>query len=171
VCAKQFMKNTAGSSTPALKAFIDLFFDVYRKSDSKILSGLDQTYKDMLILFPDAKLSPLNDCGNFAGISRLNPNADADAEIKKAIDAIKEMWKVQAEHTVKVAKFMTALFDVKKNKTGHWDVLGINKELYNAGLEYLENKLTPIARELLIEYYSKCETTYKNARIDLIRQL
>lgn len=169
VCAKQFMKTAAGSQTAGLKAFIDLFFDVHRKSDSKILTGTEQKYAEMLKLFPDAKLSPLNDCGKVVSVAGVSPNAAA--EIKKAIEAVKTMWKIQAEHTTKVAKFMTALFDVKKDKAGRWDVLGINKELYNAGPEYLENKLTPVARELLIEYYSKCETTYKDARLDLLRQL
>ncbi len=169
ICAKQFMKTAAGTSTAGLKAFIDLFFDVHRKSDSRTLTGTEEAYKKMLELFPDAKLSPLNDCGKIVSVATVRP--DSAAEIKKAIDAVKDMWKIQADHTAKVAKFMTALFDVKKDKAGRWDVLGINKELYNAGPEYLENKLMPVARELLIEYYSKCENTYKGARIELLRQL
>lgn len=167
ICAKQFMKTAAGSQTVGLKTFIDLFFDVHRKSDSKTLTGTEQAYKKMMELFPDAKLSPLNDCGKTVGVAGVRP----DADLKKAIEAVKQMWKIQAEHTANVAKFMTALFNVKKDGTGQWNVLGINKELYNSGPEYLENTLMPTARKLLIEYYSKCEITYKDARTDLLRQL
>jgi hypothetical protein len=167
ICAKQFMKTSAGSAPAGLKTFIDLFFDVHRKSDSKTLAGSEQKYAEMLKLFPDAKLSPLNDCGKTVGVASLRPDADT----KKAIDAVKGMWKMQAEHTAKVAKFMTALFEIKKDKAGRWEVLGINKELYNSGPEYLENKLMPVARELLIQYYSECESLYNGARIELLSQL
>jgi hypothetical protein len=167
VCSKQFMKTTAGFSTVGLKSFIDLFFDVYRKSDTPPLAGAEQKYADMLKLFPAGTLSQINDCGQLTGVASLRP----DADIKKAIEAIKGMWKMQAEHTATVAKFMTALFEVRKNKSGRWEVLGINKELYNAGPTYLEGKLMPFAREILIQYYSKCETLYNDARLDIIRQL
>ncbi len=168
ICSKQFMKTTPGSSTPALKAFIDLFFDVHRKSDSRPLPGAEQKYAEMLKLFPDAKLASIKDCLKSDGIYSIKP--EATSQINEAIEAVKKMWEYQGKHTADVAKFMTALFDIKKQGNS-WVVQGINKQLYDLGPEFLETKLAPKARELLIDYYSKCEEIYTKSRLELLRYL
>jgi hypothetical protein len=170
ICAKQFMKTSAGASNAGLKSFIDLFFDVTRKSTgSTPLDDARIAYQEMLKYFPNEKFSSIDDCGKNNKVMKIKP--EATTEINKSIDAVKYMWKIQAEHTAKVAKFMEALFDIHRTQDGRREVRGINKALYEGGIKHLEEKLMPFARNMLIGYYSQCEQTYKDARSGLISKL
>ncbi len=86
---------------------------------------------------------------------RVNPN-DPIPHMQQVVEML---FKFQNEHTKNVMKFLqTYVFDIKK------DSLNLQKKLIEGGVPYL-NEITKAARELLTQYYSKCELLYK-ARFD-----
>lgn len=61
---------------------------------------------------------------------------------------------------INISKFLKVIFNVKQRPDGSWKVEGPNTELLFAGFDNLD-ELTKQARELLIDYYSGCETIYQ----------
>jgi len=63
--------------------------------------------------------------------------------------------------TIEISKFLESIFDVKKDSaTGRWIVKGPREDYMFAGFPVLD-QLTNQARELLVDYYSGCETLYQ----------
>jgi hypothetical protein len=170
ICKKSFLGLKAGESSVGIKSLIDLFFAVEKQNGSRLaLPDSQAKYQELLKYFADGKIKSI-DCGTKTNaIGTVKP--EAKTEISKASNAIIAMYKYQAEHTAKVAKIYELLFNVKKDKVGGWQVLGINPKVYEGGTEYLENTLMPAIRNLLVDYYSKCEQIYDVARLELVSKL
>jgi hypothetical protein len=63
--------------------------------------------------------------------------------------------------TVEISKFLESIFDIKKDSaTGRWIAKGPKQEYMFAGFPVMD-QLTKQARELLVDYYSGCETIYQ----------
>jgi hypothetical protein len=63
--------------------------------------------------------------------------------------------------TVEISKFLESVFDIKKDSaTGRWIAKGPKQEYMFAGFPVMD-QLTKQARELLVDYYSGCETIYQ----------
>jgi hypothetical protein len=170
ICKKSFLGLKTGESSIGIKSLIDLFFAVEKQNGSRVaLPDSQAKYQELLKYFADGKIKAI-DCGSKTdAMATIKP--EATSEISKASNVIIAMYKYQAEHTAKVAKVYELLFNVKKDKIGGWQVLGINPKVYEGGIEYLENTLMPAIRNLLVDYYSKCEQLYDATRIELVSKL
>ena len=63
--------------------------------------------------------------------------------------------------SVEISKFLESIFDIKKDTaTGRWIAKGPKQEYMFAGFPVMD-QLTKQARELLVDYYSGCETIYQ----------
>ena len=63
--------------------------------------------------------------------------------------------------STEISKFLESIFDIKKDSaTGRWIAKGPKQEYMFAGFPVMD-QLTKQARELLIDYYSGCETIYQ----------
>ena len=72
-----------------------------------------------------------------------------------------QLMAFHVNQTIEISKFLQSIFDVKKDKgTGRWIVKGPSENYMFAGFPVLD-QLTNQARELLVDYYSGCETLYQ----------
>jgi hypothetical protein len=63
--------------------------------------------------------------------------------------------------SVEISKFLESIFDIKKDSaTGRWIAKGPKQEYMFAGFPVMD-QLTKQARQLLVDYYSGCETIYQ----------
>jgi hypothetical protein len=90
------------------------------------------------------------------------------------IKIVNQMFKRQLDHTQKVmAFFKTYLFQIAKTKnpmTGEARFeYRLNPKLLAGGLQGIDN-VSKVARQLLLAYYSECETTYQQG-LRLVLQL
>lgn len=63
-------------------------------------------------------------------------------------------------NVIGITEFLKTIFNIKQRPDGSWEVKGPNTELLFAGYETLD-EITRQARELLVNYYSGCETIYQ----------
>ena len=63
-------------------------------------------------------------------------------------------------HTIEIAKFLKTIFNISQAPNGTWKVEGPKTDILFAGFPILD-RLTDQARELLVDYYSGCETLYQ----------
>jgi len=64
-------------------------------------------------------------------------------------------------HTIEIAKFLKVIFNITQAPNGSWKVEGPKTDILFAGFPVLD-QLTDQARELLVDYYSGCETLYQS---------
>ena len=64
------------------------------------------------------------------------------------------------KYTNNMVKFLQTMFNITKRPDDSWKVEGPNTEILYAGFPVLDT-LTNQARELLVDYYSGCETLYQ----------
>jgi hypothetical protein len=76
--------------------------------------------------------------------------------------AAHQLMAFHLNQTIQISKFLQSIFDVKKDPLGKWKVNGPKTEYMFAGFPALET-LTSQARELLVDYYSGCESIYQTA--------
>ena len=73
---------------------------------------------------------------------------------------VQTLFRIQELHTIEVEKFIrTYLFEIKPGAGGTATVR-LQPALISGGIPYL-NTIAKSARELLMNYYSRCESTYK----------
>jgi hypothetical protein len=161
VCKKKFLDLTAGEATHGLQTLVKLFFDVTREKVGGPIESARGEYAKLLLSFPNGKTKALAGCGKDE-IMRVRPGSEKNAAAK-----IKEMFLYQAKHTARVSSLFQALFTVKKIGDSY-KIEGIHPNVYNGGIEYLEGQMMPVVRQLLVEYYSQCETLYDQARHDIM---
>jgi hypothetical protein len=79
--------------------------------------------------------------------------------INKLQSTAQELLGYHVNSTIKITKFLEKMFNIKKSGQ-YYEVRGINQGVLFAGFPAL-NALTDQARELLVDYYSGCETIYQ----------
>jgi hypothetical protein len=79
--------------------------------------------------------------------------------IKKLQSTAQELLGYHVNSTIKITKFLEKMFNIKKSGQ-YYEVKGINQGVLFAGFPAL-NALTNQARDLLVDYYSGCETIYQ----------
>jgi hypothetical protein len=63
-------------------------------------------------------------------------------------------------NVIGITEFLKTIFNISQRPDGSWKVEGPNTELLFAGYDTLD-EITRQARELLVNYYSGCETIYQ----------
>lgn len=72
-----------------------------------------------------------------------------------------QMLAFHVNQSTEISKFLESIFDIKKDSaTGRWIAKGPKQEYMFAGFPVMD-QLTKQARELLVDYYSGCETLYQ----------
>ena len=62
--------------------------------------------------------------------------------------------------SIEITKFLQTVFNIDKDPSGYWRIKGIKDTLLIAGFPALD-KITDIARDLLLKYYEGCEKKYQ----------
>lgn len=86
--------------------------------------------------------------------------------IQRLRGRVNELMQQQKLHIARVMQLMFELFNERAVRAGNFE---INDYILSNGMEAL-NKLAEKARNLLIDYYSNCEKTYKDGLFDIHNQ-
>jgi hypothetical protein len=126
--------------------------------------------------FNDIKMKIPNECGTITKKAADSGDIITDtSESKKKDGAIKikndnmirqlrdisqELLAYHVNSTIEITKFLETIFNISKDSSGNWRVLGIKESLLIAGFPALDS-ITDIARDLLLKYYEGCEAKYQ----------
>jgi hypothetical protein len=80
--------------------------------------------------------------------------------INKLQSTAQQLMAYHINHTIEISKFLMTIFNISHRPDGSWKVEGPKTEILFAGFQVLD-QLTNQARELLVDYYSGCETLYQ----------
>ena len=112
--------------------------------------------------FSDIKFKKSEKCKNVSGSFDIKPDSvdSVDSTIRDLRDVSQELLGYHVKTTKKITEFLKKLFKMEHMGDGTWKVIGIDKNVLFGGFPVL-NSYTDIARDLLTEYYSGCETIYQ----------
>ena len=83
-----------------------------------------------------------------------------DNVVRQLRDISQELLAYHVNSTIEITKFLQTVFNIDKDPSGRWTVKGIKESLLISGFPALD-KITDIARDLLLKYYEGCETKYQ----------
>ena len=179
---------TPGSSldtSPGLAALAQLFYDTIQQGSVKIgiekgpggVSALDQYIvfmRNMAKLFGNESVS--DDLLVQTGLKGIINKRDRDlcdqpsgkitgdivvpgAATKNVYNYVKALFKIQYEHAGRCGGIFKQLFNIQKDKGSSRFKISLSDNVIQKGFPEIE-RINNEARKVLIEYYSKCETTY-----------
>lgn len=160
-----------------------LFYDAIAAGSPKLMisdrpidgrkSSLEQYIefmRKMATLFgdqPDREVSSFRSSG-LSGIKNKRDKEickDVKTDIRVAPGAVgqvqtivRDMFRIQFEHTKACSNIINMLFDIKKDPSGRTSI-SLNERIVKLGFPEIE-RINHAARELLIKYYSNCEARY-----------
>jgi hypothetical protein len=83
-----------------------------------------------------------------------------DNVVRQLRDISQELLADHVNSTIEITKFLQTVFNIDKDPSGNWRVKGIKENLLISGFPALD-KITDIARDLLLNYYEGCEKKYQ----------
>jgi hypothetical protein len=83
-----------------------------------------------------------------------------DNVVRQIRDISQELLADHVNSTIEITKFLQTVFNIDKDPSGNWRVRGIKENLLISGFPALD-KVTDIARDLLLKYYEGCEKKYQ----------
>uniref|UniRef100_A0A6C0KT32 Uncharacterized protein n=1 Tax=viral metagenome TaxID=1070528 RepID=A0A6C0KT32_9ZZZZ len=110
----------------------------------------------------DAGLSSIKnkrDKDKCTGVAGDKPIAVAPQDVGGVHTAIKELFQTQLVHATACGKIFQALFNIQRDKTTGQFRISLSDFIIKNGFPAID-KINGSARELLVNYYSNCETTY-----------
>lgn len=176
ICKKRVLEKYGGviqgaglTSHAGLKALNALFFNVIKGEAGELLTGTQAKYQELLNTFlDDAGKAPQRlqqgkfrtpKCGAADDKAQYVGSRDSAAYAKKVADMLLVR---QAKHAAVVASIYRLMFNIV-GKPGNYKVIGLNEKLYAGGDKYVE-EISQLARQVLVDYYKFCETTYEQGR-------
>jgi len=175
-------------TSPGLAALSQLFYDTILIASPKIVIGTEKGpqgqpssmeqyigfMKNMGRLFGDDKFSSdtiSNEtvkmglkgihnkrdrklCGNITDKIILPAN-----EIGSVYSIINNLYRIQLEHAGKCGKIFNLLFDIERDKTSSRYRISLSNNIIKKGFPEI-NRVNYLAREVLVNYYSSCESKY-----------
>jgi hypothetical protein len=94
------------------------------------------------------------------------PKSDSDGDIsitsptaKIVYEHVKELFKTQLIHASKCGGIFKELFNINRDKSSGRFRISLSDNIIRKGFPEIE-RINYKAREILVDYYSKCETTY-----------
>lgn len=188
ICSAKFMTDNRSlpqadekiTSEYGIYALAQLFYDVIGTNAPEIGAATRTQYNDFLkkmkFVFEDTKST--KDPVSLADVKNRLPSAVCDATtinkpirienrelIRQMRSYARKMIDTQIQHTANVVKILKKLFSIPV-KAGM--SLQIHPNVAKYGIEEI-NKIGEEARNLLIQYYSQCEGTYRQA-IEVVGQ-
>ena len=166
------------SSSPGLTSLSYLFYDTIQNASVKI--GVDgpagRTTFDKYIAFmknmeklftgSTTKSDAYNNNGPPVTLNDINNTRDPElctklknkqhpTNMTDVNDKINELFKIQYKHSVNCGKIISQLFSIQQNPFS----ISLHPNIFNKGLPEIE-RINNLAREVLVEYYTNCETTF-----------
>lgn len=83
-----------------------------------------------------------------------------DNTVRQLRGIAQELLADHINSTIEITKFLQSIFNIDKDPSGNWRVRGIKENLLISGFPALD-RVTDIARELLLNYYEGCEKKYQ----------
>jgi len=111
--------------------------------------------KDNLTSFHDIKIKKPEECNTGESIRIENQRL-----LNSLRDVSQELLGYHVNNIIEITKFLKSIFNISQRGDSSWEVKGINNNVLFAGFPVLDI-LTDQARELLLKYYSGCETIYQ----------
>jgi len=145
--------------TPSFKSLQTLYdfptdiMSTFPKSMQEDTSAKTKSLAQLILAFTE-NTQPINfeDIREQASTSQTNPTIIDSAKIKALREQAKKLFQEQFIHTKKVGALMKKLFIMDNNIT-------LNPSIMNKGIVGIE-EIAREARDLLTDYYSKCQTEY-----------
>ena len=165
-------------SSPGLSALALLFYDTIQNGAIKI--GIDNKYggstfdkyiefmKNMSKLFTGATSATSTTSDTFpSGLKGISNRRDAalcdriktisPSSESEIMIYVKKLFSIQYAHANNCGNIFNQLFKIQKNKSGI--TIALNDNILKNGIPEIE-RINNMARTILVEYYSNCETSY-----------
>ena len=174
------MRDDKLSTSPGLSSLAKLFYDTVKQGSNIIeISKFDQYINfmsQMAFLFGDnlkSDKSPrdMNEYTN--GLSTISNKKDRifckgtttdikiNEEIKNDVyDYVKLLFQTQHTHAIECGKIFKLLFDIQKKESGNFKI-SLSTNIIKYGFPEIQ-RINEISRNLLVKYYTRCETIYVN---------
>lgn len=138
-------KDEANEMSAAIQRLVDAF-----NMNNKLVSEIKS--------FDDINLDPPTICSR-SDIEKNNITKGRPEyiEIQKYTQ---QLLAFHLNNIIGITEFLRTIFNMKQRPDGSWDVKGPDTELLFAGYDTLD-EITRQARELLVNYYSGCESIYQ----------
>jgi hypothetical protein len=128
-------------------------------ADSKVPKGFNEimmkTPKECDAIQAKAAAVPEGKGVKDGGIVIQNDNI-----VRQLRDISQELLADHVNSTIEITKFLQTVFNIDKDPSGNWRIRGIKENLLISGFPALD-KITDIARDLLLKYYEGCEKKYQ----------
>jgi hypothetical protein len=111
--------------------------------------------KDNLTSFHDIKIKKPEECTTGESIRIEN-----QVLLNSLRDVSQELLGYHVNNIIEITKFLKSIFNISQRGDSTWEVKGVNNNVLFAGFPVLDI-LTDQAREILLKYYSGCETIYQ----------
>ena len=176
-------------TSPGMAALSQLFYDTISKGTPRVVIGTEpgpgpdrksslQLYlefmKEMGILFEGEKefLKKSDDEIVKAGLVGIRNKRDSDwcrgvtgdiilptNKAGNVYNLINQLYKMQLKHSAECGKIIKLLFNIERDKFSGRYKIGLSDNIRGKGVPEID-RINFIARDLLIKYYTNCESTY-----------
>jgi hypothetical protein len=190
ICKAKFIETKDGATrsgipepgsslktSPGMFALAQLFYDTVQKGTPKLgvseqsLKQFTEFAKTMSILFGSE--TPNEYTLVQQGIDSISNKRDAklcdgkkDSEIRVPAGKVGDVYKYvnlmfrkHVEHSAKAMQIFNMLFNIKKDKSTQQIIIAFNDNILKIGIPEI-NRISYIARQYLISYYTDCESFY-----------
>lgn len=98
--------------------------------------------------------------------SKINPQKPIKEDIpltplqaRNVYSSVTELFQIQLKHAANCGKIINMLFTIKKEKDTGYTSIQLNDRVIKGGIPEVD-AINRVARSVLVDYYSKCESTY-----------
>jgi len=175
------------SDSPGLAALSQLFYDTILIGTPKIIIGTKpgpgpdrksslelyvEFMKRMGMLFEGKDFQKTNDNIIKEGLTGIRNKRDATLctgisgdipvarnQVDNIYGFVNKLYQIQISHAAECGKIIKMLFNIERDKSSGRYTISLNINVVKKGLPEIE-RINFIARNLLVKYYTNCETTY-----------
>lgn len=148
--------GTKAGPSPDKKSSLELYVDFMRKmsnlfegSESKLDIDYSKKTLENIINKRDKAM-----CSDISENLRIPSN-----NVGNVYQYVSKLYKIQIKHAADCGKIITLLFNMTRDKSSGRYTFSLNDNIIKKGFPEIE-RINFIARDLLVRYYSNCETTY-----------
>ena len=150
--------GTKAGPGPDKKSSLDLYVEFMRKMsnlfEGSAMSGALDTDYSKKTLENIVNKRDKSMCKDIPENLRI-----ASKNVGNVYEFVKKLYKIQITHAADCGKIITLLFNIKRDKSSGRYQITLNDNIIKKGIPEIE-RINFIARDLLVRYYSNCETTY-----------
>ena len=185
-------------TSPGMAALSQLFYDTISKGTPRVIIGTDpgpgpdrktslQLYlefmKEMGILFEGEKefLKKSDDDIVKTGLVGIRNKRDNDwcrgvtgdiilpaNKAGNVYNFVNQLYKIQLKHAAECGKIIKLLFNIDRDKFSGRYKIALSDNIIKKGVPEID-RINFIARDLLIKYYTNCESTYLTGMSDILK--